>query len=68
MARLAAHPIAPNLHRLHLAPPPGQPPVAKIQASDIAEALAPYAAEGIPLSDFFHKFKKYINKLIKHPL
>ncbi|KAL2129689.1 hypothetical protein VTI74DRAFT_7432 [Chaetomium olivicolor] len=43
-------------------PPPGQPPVAKIQASDIAEALAPYAAEGIPLSDFFHKFKKYINK------
>ncbi|KAJ4300426.1 transcription factor IIF subunit tfg1 [Collariella sp. IMI 366227] len=43
-------------------PPPGQPAAGRIQASDIAEALAPYAKDGIPLSDFFHKFKKYINK------
>ncbi len=51
-------------------PPPGSPPVGspgggasdRIQPHEIAEALAPYAKEGISLSNLMRVFQKRINK------
>ncbi|KAK4151339.1 hypothetical protein C8A00DRAFT_17235 [Chaetomidium leptoderma] len=42
-------------------PPPGQDPE-RIQPREIAEALAPYAKEGISLSNLLAVFQKRINK------
>ncbi|KAK3900057.1 hypothetical protein C8A05DRAFT_46028 [Staphylotrichum tortipilum] len=46
-------------------PPPGSPtnPVAdRIQSQEIADAIAPYAQEGISLSNLLRMFQKRINK------